>query len=159
MKVEHLQSILIGWEVFLIRRFLLISPYDDAKSLCFGWMYRISSWKMLFGYAWVLREFTFKTDNFNLSWLHRIENCMTSSHPGVFYKKRCFFEKKFKKFTGKHLCQSLFFHKVYLKKRLWHRCFLVNFEKYLRTSFFVQYLRWLHLLFLAARTMNSSGIN
>ena len=48
----------------------------------------------------------------------------------------------FAKFTGKHLCQSLFFNKVaclkpvtLLKKRLWHRCFPVNFEKFLRTPF------------------------
>ena len=72
------------------------------------------------------------------------------------------------KFTGKHLCQSLFFNKVsglkvwnmfkvnnkdtmfllltlnifhtlrpatLWKKRLWHRCFPVNFAKYLRTPF------------------------
>ena len=41
------------------------------------------------------------------------------------------------KFTGKHLCQSLFFNKVttLLKRRLWHRCFPVNFVKFLITSF------------------------
>ena len=46
------------------------------------------------------------------------------------------------KFTGKHLCQSLFFTKVagfrpvtLLKKRLRHRCFPVNFAKLLRTPF------------------------
>ena len=45
------------------------------------------------------------------------------------------------KFTKKYLCKSLFFNKVaglrpatLLKKRLWHRCFLVNFEKFLRIS-------------------------
>ena len=50
--------------------------------------------------------------------------------------------RNFSKFTGKHLCQSLFFNKVaglrpatLLKKRLWHRCFPVNFEKFLRTPF------------------------
>ena len=59
---------------------------------------------------------------------------------------RCFVEKgvlrNFTKFTGKHLCQSLFFNKVaglrratLLKKRLWHRCFPVNFVKFLRTPF------------------------
>ena len=46
------------------------------------------------------------------------------------------------KFSGKHLYQSLFFNKVkglspatLLKKRLWHRCFPVNFVKFLRTAF------------------------
>ena len=39
------------------------------------------------------------------------------------------------KFTGKQLCQSLFFNKVfYRKKRLWKRCFPVNFSKFLETS-------------------------
>ena len=35
---------------------------------------------------------------------------------------------------------------VLLKKRLWHRCFLVNFAKILRTAFFREYLRWLLLI-------------
>ena len=50
--------------------------------------------------------------------------------------------RNFTKSTGKHLCQSLFFNKVaglrpatLLKKRLWHRCFPVNFVKFLRTPF------------------------
>ena len=50
--------------------------------------------------------------------------------------------RNFTKFTGKHLCQSLFFNKVaglrpaiLLKKKLWHRCFPVNFRKFLRTPF------------------------
>ena len=40
----------------------------------------------------------------------------------------------FAKFTGKHLCRSLYFNKVaslgpatLLKRKLWHRCFPVNF--------------------------------
>ena len=48
----------------------------------------------------------------------------------------------FAKFTGKHLHQSFFFNKVAglrpansLKKRFWHRCFPVNFVKFLRTPF------------------------
>ena len=46
------------------------------------------------------------------------------------------------KFTGKPLSRSLFFNKVaglrpatLLKKGLWHRCFPVNFVKYLRIPF------------------------
>ena len=42
--------------------------------------------------------------------------------------------RNFAKFGGKRLCQSLFFNKVaglrfatLIKKRLWHRCFPVNF--------------------------------
>ena len=65
-----------------------------------------------------------------------------SSRPEVFCKK-CVF-RNFAKFTGKHLCQRLFFNKVAgVKKSLWHRCFHVNFAKFLRTPFFTEYLWWL----------------
>ena len=60
--------------------------------------------------------------------------------------------RNFTKFTGKHLCQGLFFNKVAglrpatsSKKRLWHRCFLVGFVKFLRTPFFMEHLWWLLL--------------
>ena len=60
--------------------------------------------------------------------------------PEVFYKKSV--PKNFTKFTGKHLCQSLFFNKVaglrpatLLKKKLWYRCLPVNFVKLLRIPF------------------------
>ena len=50
--------------------------------------------------------------------------------------------RNFAKFTGKHLCQNLFFNKVaglrpatLLKKRLWHKCFPVNFAKFLKAPF------------------------
>ena len=50
--------------------------------------------------------------------------------------------RNFTKFTGKLLCQNLFFNKVaglrpatLFKKRLWHRYFPVNFVKFLRTPF------------------------
>ena len=35
---------------------------------------------------------------------------------------------------------------LYLKKRLLHRCFAVNFAKYLRTTFLTEHLWWLLLL-------------
>ena len=61
--------------------------------------------------------------------------------PEVFYKRKGVLWI-FAKFTGKHQCQSLFFDEVaclrpaaLLKKRLWHRCFLVNFAKFQRTPF------------------------
>ena len=68
--------------------------------------------------------------------------------------------RSFTKFTRTHLCQSLFFNKVaglpvpeslclrsaiLIKKRLWLRCFSVNFAKFLRT-FFYRNLRWLLLM-------------
>ena len=61
-------------------------------------------------------------------------------------QQRCSMKKgvlrNFTKFTGKHLCLSLSFNKVaglkpatLLKKRLWHRCFPVNFAKFSITPF------------------------
>ena len=44
------------------------------------------------------------------------------------------FFRSFTKFTGKQLFQSLFVSTL-LKRRLWHKCFPVNFVKFLRTSF------------------------
>ena len=60
--------------------------------------------------------------------------------------ERCSIKKdvltSFTKFTGKHLCQTLFFNKVtclrpafLLKKRLCLRCFPMNSVKFLRTPF------------------------
>ena len=63
-----------------------------------------------------------------------------SSRLEVFCKKDVL--KNFDKFTGKHLCQSLFLTKfaglrpaALLKNRSWHRCFPVNLSKFLRTPF------------------------
>ena len=60
--------------------------------------------------------------------------------------------RNFAEFKGKHLCQSLFFNKVaslrpptLLKKRLWHRCFPVNFAKFLRTPFLTEHFHWVLL--------------
>ena len=50
------------------------------------------------------------------------------------------------KFTGKHLCQSLFFKVAGLP---------VNFVKFLRTPFFVKHLWWL----LLVETENESWTN
>ena len=63
-----------------------------------------------------------------------------SSHHKCSMKKGVL--RNFTKFTRKHLCQSLFFNKVatlrpttLLKKGLWHRCFPVNFVKFLKAPF------------------------
>ena len=56
------------------------------------------------------------------------------------------------KFRGRHLCQDLFFNRVtgkflikLFKKRLWYRCFPVNFVELLRTPFLTEDLCWLLL--------------
>ena len=70
----------------------------------------------------------------------------------LFFKKGVF--RNFAKFTGKHLRQSICFNKVdglgpatLLKKRLWHRCFPVNFANFLnfQNTFFMEHLWWLLL--------------
>ena len=67
-----------------------------------------------------------------------------SSFPEVFCRKSVL--RNFAKFTGKHLSESLFLRPAtLLKKRLWHRCFPVNFAKFQRTPFFTEHLRWLLL--------------
>ena len=73
-----------------------------------------------------------------------------SSRPEVFCKKGVL--KNFKKFPGKYLCQGLFFYKVsslglaiLLKKRLYHRCFPVNFVKFPTTPFLIEPFWWLLL--------------
>ena len=63
----------------------------------------------------------------------------SSSHRRWSLRKVVF--RNFAKFSGKHLCQSLFLIKLqlwaynFIKKRLWHRCFSVDFAKFQRTPF------------------------
>ena len=74
------------------------------------------------------------------------------SHQRCSFRKSAF--RNFAKFTVKHLCQSLFFNKAaalrpasLLKERLWHRCFPMNFAKFLGAPFlqntFGRLLLWL----------------
>ena len=70
---------------------------------------------------------------------------MRSSHQRSSIKKGVL--RNFTKFTGKDLCQSLFFNKVaglwdatLVKKRLWHRYFPVNFVKFSKNTFFTEHL-------------------
>ena len=79
-------------------------------------------------------------------WMNMI--LLRSSRPEVFVKKGVL--TNFAKFAVKHLFQSLFFNKVaglrlatLLKKKLWLRCFPVNFENFLRRPFLAEHLRWL----------------
>ena len=80
---------------------------------------------------WKLSTFILKQNNSENTRPRLIENSVRakSSHhhypsscPEVFCKTNVL--RNFAKFTGKHLCQSL-----------WHKCFPVNFAKFLRTPF------------------------
>ena len=77
---------------------------------------------------------------------HSEVQVLRSSRPEALCKK-CVL-RDFAKFKGKRLCQILLFNKVVglrsanlLKKSLWHRCFPVNFAKFLRTTFFTEHIR------------------
>ena len=73
-----------------------------------------------------------------------------SSRPKMLCKKGVL--EIFVKLTGKNLCRIFYFCSLrpamLLKKKLRHRCFPVNFSKFLKTHFFVELLRWLLLLIL-----------
>ena len=78
---------------------------------------------------------------------------LRSSLLEVFCKKDVL--RNFTKFTGKHLFQNLLFnkaaglrHATLLKKRLWHRCFPMNFTKLQRKPFLTELFRWQLLNFL-----------
>ena len=86
--------------------------------------------------------------------------CYRSSHQRCSIKKGVL--KIFAKFTGKHLCQSLFFKKVaglrsatLSKKRLWHKRFPMNFVRFSRTTFFKEHFRWLFLKHLCQCFQNT----
>ena len=89
----------------------------------------------------------FKVENYIKFQYYFIKNSISfrrrtlrSSRLEVFCKKGLL--KNFANFTGKHLCQSLFFNEnaglspaTLLKKRPCHKCFLVNFANFLGTPF------------------------
>ena len=84
-----------------------------------------------------------KRESWNI-WTNKLwtNKLCSNSRPEVFCNKDVL--RSFTKFTGKQLCQSLFFNKVagirpvtLSKKRLWQRCFSMNFVKFLRTPFFM----------------------
>ena len=88
------------------------------------------------------------TSHFFMIKMLRLWSYNFQKQPHVLWKQRRYSMKKavlrnFAKFTGKHLCRSLFFNNVtglrpatLLKKRLWHSYFPVNFAKFLGTPFF-----------------------
>ena len=74
--------------------------------------------------------------------------------------------RNFAKFTGKHLCQSLFFNKVaglrpaiLLKKKLWH-IFSCEFCEISKNTLFTEHLRWLLLiLWLSCHHLSAFAFN
>ena len=75
-------------------------------------------------------------------WFSDVFKGIKRSSGGVLWKSVL---ESFIKFTGKHLCQSfcvlvntcVLRPAILWKKRLWHRCFPLNFSKFLRTPAFL----------------------
>ena len=99
----------------------------------------------------ILRTYYKGMTPFHSVWLSNFQSVLMSRSKAV--DQRCSVKKVFLEFSQnsqeKHLCQSLF-NKVagLLKRRIEHRCFPVNFAKFLRTPFFIEHLWWLLLLLL-----------
>ena len=81
-----------------------------------------------------------------------VKDLQKHSYRGVLLKK-CF--QKFHKSHRKTPVSESLFNKVpglrpatLFKKRIWHRCFTVNFVKFLRTPFFIEHLWWRLLIIL-----------
>ena len=77
-----------------------------------------------------------------------VKQTLRSSHPDVFCKRSAI--KNFAIFTGNTRARVPFLKKLhalcnFIKKRLWHRCFSVNFANILRTPFSIERFRWLLL--------------
>ena len=93
-------------------------------------------WKL---YVFAAEKNTLKGLENNTKHRYKVRNrLLLDEPPEVFYKKAVL--KNFAIFPENHLCWSLFFNKVrelrseaLLKKRLQHRCLLVNIAKFLRT--------------------------
>ena len=83
----------------------------------------------------------------NLGLLHSLSPFLAKIFPEAFYQ-RCFVKKVFLEISQNSqegTCARV--SATLLKKRLWHRCFPMNFAKFLRTPFFTEHLRWLLLFF------------
>ena len=78
-----------------------------------------------------------------------------NSRPEVFCKKRVF--RNFAKFSGKHLCQTLFFNNVaglgsgacnFIKKEALAQVFSCEFCEISKNTFFTEHLWWLRLFYI-----------
>ena len=83
--------------------------------------------------------------------------CHQKQPPEVFYKKDVL--RNFAKFTGKHLCQSLFFNKVagqacnFIKKETLAQMFSCEFCEISQNTFFIE-----HLLTAASVSLKNMSI-
>ena len=103
-------------------------------------------WLVFFKFFWKMYFWAFETPNFE--GLHRKKNC---AFPLRKKEKKSFSDLTWKsqEQLPEVLCKKgVLRPATLLKKRLWHKCFPVNFAKFLRTPFSVDHLRWLLLKYL-----------
>ena len=67
-------------------------------------------------------------------------NCFSK----VFFSTRNYFE--FWRLDNINSPEAVVRTATLLKKKFWHRCFLMNIAKFLRTLFFTEHLQWLFLI-------------
>ena len=116
--MQRVRRVIIGEEIFLKPKKVLIK---NTVSITFTILQIASQ----IGFLGCYKDKNTKLHNFFFA----IPTIVRSSRPEVFCKKSVL--RNFAKFTRKHLCQGLVFNKV---AGLWHRCFPVNFAKFLRTT-------------------------
>ena len=96
--------------------------------------------------------------NFYICWPETLRNFRKKLMNGFYLEavvQRCSVKKVFREISQnsqKNTCVTSFLIKlqVLLIKRLWHRCFPVNFAKFLRAPFIIEHL-WCLLLFIKDR--------
>ena len=113
---------------------LYLQIHEEWMETCYGSAY-LEQVIIKYKEAKTLNECEDKIKNWSWnSWAYTI---CGSYRPGLFCKKSVL--RNFAKYTGKHLCQSLFF--TLLKRRLWYRRFPVNFSKFPRKPLLTEHLR------------------
>ena len=131
--------------------------WDNQKFVTKFIGYSVNKWKLITNdYSFALCTFHSKEILSAYVYIYNTEHGVELSDqistlqkqpPEVFIKKGVL--KNFTKFTEKYLCHGLFFNRVavatLLKKRLWHRCFPVNFGKFSRSPFLQNTSGWLLL--------------
>ena len=156
--------------------FISIGPFCTPHSIClninfwyriFVWNIALSilvlatkkSWSSFLKRVCIFQKICFKVKIFKMFKISSdcyIKTCRSLKRRAIFRSSRpeVFFKKDFLRNFAEQLRWSLFFNKVaglrpatLLKKRLWRRCFSLNFMKYLRTPLFIKHLWWLLLCF------------
>ena len=88
---------------------------------------------------WKIKYKKYKPRTVPGKWWAFVSKCMSEKNHSEAVTRRCSIKKGFLEISASTWPANL------LKMRLWHRCFPVNFAKFLRTSFFTERLQWLLL--------------